>query len=119
MPSPTTPRRPRLGRRNGITSGSENTPPGSAIPVREGIASGAADARIDALRAATGASAEAPASAIEVIEVIETEEMRQQRIRRIATIIAASLIISAIASGAATVIARRIAQRRVASASGS
>lgn len=113
MPSPTTPRRPRLGRRNGVTSGSENTPPGSAIPVHEGIASGAADARIDALRAAT------PASAIEVIEVIETEEMRQQRIRRIATIIAASLIVSAIASGAATVIARRIAQRRAASASGS
>lgn len=119
MSSPTTPRRPRLGRRNGVTSGSENTPPGSEIPARERITSGAADARTDALRAATGARAEAPATAVEVIEDVETAEMRQQRIRRIATIIAASLIVSAIASGAATVIARRIAQRRAASASGS
>lgn len=116
MSSPTTPRRPRLGGRNGVTGGPEDTPPGSEAPARERVASGAADARTDAMNAATATSAQAPATAVEVIGDVETEEMRQQRIRRIATIIAASLIVSAIASGAATVIARRIAQRRASSA---
>ena len=101
MSLPTMPRLPRIGRRRDALSVSEDTPPGATALDRERATSGAVDAM--------DASAETPA------EMIETDEMRRQRIRRTATIIAASLLVSAIASGAATVIARRMRQRARAS----
>ncbi len=103
MSLPTMPRLLRIGRRRATLRAPEDTPPGSVALDRERATSGAV--------VATDASAEAPAG------VAETDEMRRQRMRRAATIVAASLLVGAIASGAATVIARRIRQRaRAASA---
>lgn len=98
MSLPTMPRLPRIGRWRDALRVSEDTPPGAAALDRERASSGATDA--------LDTRDEAPAV------VVETDEMRKQRMRRMATIIAASLIVSAIASGAATVIARRMRNQR-------
>lgn len=95
MTLPTMPRLPRIGRRRDALSAVEDTPPGSAALSRARATSGATVARD------TGAEASAV--------VVKTDEMRR---RRTATIIAASLLVSAIASGVATVIARRARLRR-------
>lgn len=97
MSPPAMPRLPRIGRGRAALSVSEDTPPGGAALDRERATSGA----VNAMDASAKVSA----------EVIETDQMRRQRARRVATIIAALLLVSAILSGVATVIARRAQQR--------
>lgn len=84
MSQPTVPGMPRVERQRAVSS-DEGEPPMDAAAL-----------------AGAKASAEAP-------EVMETP---QQRMRRVATIIAISLIVSAIASGAATVLVRRARAQR-------
>lgn len=95
MSLPTMLRLSRIGRRRDALGAVEDTPPGNVALGQARATSGATVAR------ATGAEASTV--------VVETGEMRM---RRTATIIAASLLVSAIASGVATVIARRMRQRR-------
>lgn len=76
---------------------------------------------------ASGASDVAPSaveaieeSAAQVDEDLAPAEIQQQRTRRVATIIAASILVSAVVSGVATVAVRRyLRQRANSAASGS
>lgn len=89
MTSLTIPRMPRLGRGRTIPSVSTAEAPKDSLD--QALSDEGAASRIGA-------------------EVTVTEQ--RLRMRRMATIIAGSLIVAAIASGAATVVARQVARRR-------
>lgn len=99
---PTTPRATRFGRIRAAAG-----IPGSATARGESLEHGARHAQNAELIEAIDASAATPA--------VTPEEEQRLRTRRIATIVAVSLLVSAIITGIAVALARRAAQQRVAS----